>query len=275
MNSSVSVHQTDIRSQFPASGQKAEIHNKLSKNRSVMASDGPSPLSPSLRLGLAAHQPSKRQHNRSLLDPSFHQSENALCSWIPPQKSRTSLPPLSRRDGERRHAVGSYSTLALRLYLAACNPSSRCRFWVLNHIFSNLTQPRAIVISFTLCWITETRYLNLCFYCFHFWLCLSVRTSALSPCLPFGRYYHSDSTIRLILHSFLAVSEILNHSDTCAVPSVCNAVDLLNLLTLCPAFTFLQQLLTKRLKVTYTYTCSLRFFIDVVASAPDDPCICW
>jgi len=42
----------------------------------------------------------------------------------------------------------------------------------------------------------------------------------------------------------LAVSEIFNHSDTCAVPSVCNAVGLLILLKLCPDFTFLQQLMT-------------------------------
>jgi len=46
-------------------------------------------------------------------------------------------------------------------------------------------------------------------------------------------------------HSFLTVSEILNYSDTCAVPSVCNAVGLLILLKLCPVFTFLQQLMTK------------------------------
>ena len=40
-------------------------------------------------------------------------------------------------------------------------------------------------------------------------------------------------------------------------------------------FTFLQQLMTKRLWVIYTYICSRMFSIDVVASAPDDPCICW
>ena len=72
---------------------------------------------------------------------------------------------------------------------------------------------------------------------------------------------------------FLAVSEILNHSDTCAVPSVCNAVGLLILLKLCqcPVFTFLQQLMTNSLWVIYTCTCSPMFSIDVVASAPDDP----
>ena len=35
-------------------------------------------------------------------------------------------------------------------------------------------------------------------------------------------------------YSFLAVSQILNHSDTCSVPSVCNTVGLLILFKLCP-----------------------------------------
>ena len=56
---------------------------------------------------------------------------------------------------------------------------------------------------------------------------------------------------------------------------LCNAVGLLILFKLCPVFTFLQQLMTKKLWVIYTYTCSPMFSIDVVASAPDDPCICW
>jgi len=77
------------------------------------------------------------------------------------------------------------------------------------------------------------------------------------------------------LYSFLALSEILNHSDTSALPSVWNAVGLLILLKLWPVFTFLQQLMTKGLWVIYTYTCSPMFSIDVVASALDDPCICW
>jgi len=55
---------------------------------------------------------------------------------------------------------------------------------------------------------------------------------------------------------------------------VCNAVGVRILLKLCPFFTFLQQLMTKRLLVIYTYTCSPMFSIDVVASFPDDPYIC-
>jgi len=42
------------------------------QNLAVMASDGPSPHSPSLRLGLTATQPSSRHHAQSLLGPSFH-----------------------------------------------------------------------------------------------------------------------------------------------------------------------------------------------------------
>jgi len=65
-------------------------------------------------------------------------------------------PSKPHRDDERRHAVGSHCALALRLYRAACNPFSRCRFWVLDHLCSNLLQ------SFHFCWITEMWSLNLC-----------------------------------------------------------------------------------------------------------------
>jgi len=102
----------------------------------VMASDGPSPHSPSLHLGLTVPQPSRRRHAQSLLGPSW--PKNASCSRIPSQASCTSLPP--RRWATTWHAVGSHSALALRLYLVACNPSVRCRFWVLDHLWSNLSQ---------------------------------------------------------------------------------------------------------------------------------------
>ena len=45
------------------------------QNMVVMASDDPWPHSPSLRLGLPAPQPSRRQHAQSLLGPSFHDPE--------------------------------------------------------------------------------------------------------------------------------------------------------------------------------------------------------
>jgi len=125
-----------------------------------MASHGPSLHSPSLRLGLLAPQPSRRHHAQSLLGPSFHDPRTHHVLESHPEQAA----PLSRRDDERRHAVGSHSALALHLYLAACNPSSNCRFWVLDHLCSNLFQ------SFHFCWITEIRSLNLC-VCFYFFLC--------------------------------------------------------------------------------------------------------
>ena len=86
----------------------------------VMASDGPSPHSPSLRLGL----PAPSHHAQSLLGPSFHDPRTHHVLESHPKHAA----PLSRCNYERRHAVGSRPALALRLYLAAYNPSSRCRF---------------------------------------------------------------------------------------------------------------------------------------------------
>jgi len=95
------------------------------QNMVVMESDGPSPHSPSLRLGHTAHQPSTRHHAHSLLGPSIHDPRTHLV--LEPNHPVRAAPP-SRRDDERRHDVGFHSALALRLYLAACNPSSSCRF---------------------------------------------------------------------------------------------------------------------------------------------------
>ena len=81
-----------------------------------MASNGPSPHSSSLRLGLTSHQPSRHHHTQSLLGPSFHDTSTPHVLRLRPERAA----PLSRRDDERRHAVGSHSTLALCLYLAAC-----------------------------------------------------------------------------------------------------------------------------------------------------------
>ena len=100
----------------------------------VMASNGPSPHFPSLHLGLPAPQPSRRHHAQSLLGPSFHDPRTHHV--VESHTKRAA--PLSRRDDERRHDVGSHSVFALRLYLAACNPSSSCRF--LDYLCSNLCQ---------------------------------------------------------------------------------------------------------------------------------------
>ena len=116
-----------------------------------------SPHSPSLYCGLLAPQRSRRHHVQSLLGPSFR---DPGTHHILESHSKQAA-PLSRRDDERCHAIGFHSVLALRLHLAACSPSSSCRFWVLDHLCSNLSQ------SFHLCWITEIRSLNL-FVCFTF-----------------------------------------------------------------------------------------------------------
>ena len=123
----------------------------------VMASEGPSPHSPSLRLGLPEPQLSGRHHAQSLLGPSFYDPGTHHVLESHPERAA----PLSRHDGERCHAISSHSVFALRLHLAACSPSSSCRFWVLDHLCSNLSQ------SFHLCWIMEIRSLNLC-VCFSF-----------------------------------------------------------------------------------------------------------
>jgi len=90
-----------------------------------MASNGPSPHSPSWRLGLPAPQPSRRHHAQSLLGPSFYNPRTHHVLESHPERTA----PLSRRDDERCHAIISHSALALRLYLAAYSTSSSCRFW--------------------------------------------------------------------------------------------------------------------------------------------------
>jgi len=101
-----------------------------------MASDGPSPHPHSLCLGLPAPQPSRRHHAQSLLGPSFHDPRTHHVLESHPERAA----PLSRRDDERCHAIGSHSVLALRLYLAAYNTSSSSRFAVLDHLCSNLSE---------------------------------------------------------------------------------------------------------------------------------------
>ena len=158
--------------------------------------------------------------------PYFRQ-KNASCSRIPPERAG----PLSHRD-ERRHAVSSHSALALRLYLAACNPFSSCCFWVLDHLCHNLSQ------SFHFCWIMETRSFHLCvrFYISLFCLCFSDRIE-IQLQIPVCNLVVINTAIPLLLlprYSFLAVSEILSNSDTCAVSAVQNAVGLFLLLKTLP-----------------------------------------
>jgi len=90
--------------------QKAKIHKQFLKNMAVMASNGPSPHFPSLRLGLTASQPPRRHHAQSLLGPSFHDSRTHHVLESHPEQAA----PLSRRDDQRRHAVDSHFALSIR-----------------------------------------------------------------------------------------------------------------------------------------------------------------
>ena len=111
-------------SHLPYRDKKPKYISKFQKNLAVMASDGLSPHSPSLHLGLPGFQPPRRHHAQSLLGPSFHDPTTPRALESNPKRAA----PLSHHDDERRHAVSSHCALALRLYLAACNPSSSCCF---------------------------------------------------------------------------------------------------------------------------------------------------
>jgi len=71
----------------------------------------------------------RRHHAQSLLGLLFHSPRTPHVLESQPEQTA----PLSRRDNEPWHAIGSHSALALR----ACNPSLICRFWVLDHLCSN------------------------------------------------------------------------------------------------------------------------------------------
>jgi len=86
----------------------------------VMSSDGPSPLLSFLRRAIATIENATMPG--PCWSPHFMIRERRLFSN--PTLSKPHLFP--RRDGEQRHAVGSYFALGLCFYLAACNLSSRC-----------------------------------------------------------------------------------------------------------------------------------------------------
>jgi len=81
-----------------------------------MANNGPSPHPPSLRLILAAHQPSRCHHAQSLLGPSFHYPRTPHVLESHPERATHH----SHRDDEWSNAVSSHPVLELRHYLAAC-----------------------------------------------------------------------------------------------------------------------------------------------------------
>jgi len=67
------------------------------KNMVVMASDGSQPHPPALRLGVAAHQPSRRHNTQSLLVSSFHDPRTPHVLESHPERAA----PLFQRDDER------------------------------------------------------------------------------------------------------------------------------------------------------------------------------
>jgi len=105
--------------------------------------------------------------------PSFHDPRPPHVSESHPERAA----PLSRRNDERRRAVGSHSAIALRRYLADCSPwppqVTQCHFWVTrlgpsDDLWANLSQ------SFHSCWITETWSLNVCVCFYLLLLCLRI-----------------------------------------------------------------------------------------------------
>jgi len=159
-----------------------------------LTSDGPSPHSPSLRLGLPAPQPSRRHRAHSLLGPSFHDLRTPHVLESHPKRAA----PLSR------------ATMSDDM-LSALTPPLHCA-----SILQPATSPRFVAfesktISAPIC-LDHFTFVGsrkpdiwtcVCFWTFSssaglllFWW---KWTSALSPCLLFGRYHHSDSSITLIL----------------------------------------------------------------------------
>jgi len=217
-----------------------------------------------------SHPPAIETPPRPVLaGPLISWPRNASCSWIPPRASCASLPPRW------------WATTRCRLSLCPCTSPLSCSLQPLLKLLLLSLRPSLLPIYLTRFTFAASRKSD-------FWTCVCVFTfissafasvrNELQLQVPVCNLVVITTAIPLLLlplYSFLAVSEMLNHSDTCAVSSVCNAVGLLILLKLCSVFIFLQQLMTKREWVMYTCTCSPMFSIDVVASARDDPCICW
>jgi len=242
-----------------------------------MASDCPSPLPPSMLRGLATLHPSRHHHVQSLLGSSLydtrtphvlesHSERAALltgqwvttCSWLPTLCPCTA--PLS-----------CSLELLLNLSLLILGPS--LIWYVPTACHRDSVQ--------TKCTLAQPRKPDL-------WTCVSVLTffsSAFAFLIEMDFSFEFLFAILLLApHRFgitFMVVQFLGSRRNIkpfwyfAVSSVCNTVSLLILLKVCPVCTFLQQLVTKWLRVLYTYACSLRFSIDVTTSAPNDPCICW
>jgi len=254
--------------------KKPKYISNFQKNMAMMASNGPWPYSPSLHIGLTTPQPSRRHHAQSLLGPSFHDTGVPHVLGA----SRASLPPQR------------WATIYYRLSLRPCTTPLSCSLQPLLKLLLLSLRPSLLqcvsIVSLNCFTLAESQkpdvWNGVCVFTFSssaFTLKVSDRNESQLKFPMFNLVVITTLTPQLLLleHSFLAVSAILNHSNTCAVSSVCNAVGprLLILLKLCPVFTFLQQLMAKGLRVIYTYTCSPRFSIDVIISALDNPWIYW
>ena len=82
----------------------------------VVASDGPSHHPTSLRLGFAAHQPSRRHHALSLLD------DPRTPHVLEFDSERAAPLSLAATMSHDIRSIGTYSSLVLQFYLAACTP---------------------------------------------------------------------------------------------------------------------------------------------------------
>jgi len=159
----------------------------------VMASDGPSPHSPSLRLSFLAPPAIETPQHPVPAGPLISWPKNASCSRIPPWASRASLP--SKR----------WATTCCRPSLWPCTAPLSCSMQPLFKLSLLSLKPFLLqfvsIVSLLLNHgnpIFEPVCVILPFPCL-FLLFWWKWTSTVSLCLQFGRYHHSDSTIILIL----------------------------------------------------------------------------
>ena len=239
----------------------------------MMASDSLSPLAQSLCLGLAAHQPLKCYHAQSQLGPLMTW-ERLMFSNLTPSELRFFPAALVSSSGMLMATTPPLHCVSIS------RPATSPHVVALQSLLQCLSQPCAIEILFQSCLITKILSLKLCVRLYLFLLrvcpCFSDRNRL--QWLQFGRYHHSNSTITFTLASFL-----------CSIRLECRTIlILLRLLgaaaLVCsshPSFGtpshFFSRLVKKGLRITHTYTWTSRpgFSIHVVASAPDNPCICW
>jgi len=242
-----------------------------------MACDGPSPHSPSLRLGLPAPQPSRRHQTQSLLGPSFQmRTWCVLGSWHDPRTHHVleSHPeqamPLSHRDDTP----------------SALTPPLHCAFILQPAAPPQIVAFESWTISAPICLnhftFAESRKSDL-------WTCVCVFTlfsSAFASMIEMNFSFKSLfanwslSPQQFHYYFFLSIFSWQNQKYStililvlcllCVTPLVCSSYS-----RFAPSSPFFSSWWQKKLWIVYKYTCSPMLSIDVVTSAPDDPCICW